>query len=95
MSRDVSYRTVKIDGISIFCREAGSKDAPTILLHGIPSLSRMFEPLSARLADRFSLGRSRTVKNIGGAGKIPVPLISPAHSSRMSEGGGARRAPTR
>jgi len=51
-----SYRTVKIDGISIFYREAGPKDAPTILLlHGLPSSSRMFEPLFARLSDRFHL----------------------------------------
>ena len=41
-----SYRTVKIDGLSIFYREAGPKNAPTLLLlHGLPSSSRMFEPL--------------------------------------------------
>ena len=52
----VLYRTVKVDGLSIFYREAGPKDAPTILLlHGLPSSSRMFEPLFARLADRFHL----------------------------------------
>ncbi|HMH44618.1 MAG TPA: hypothetical protein VK557_14100, partial [Pyrinomonadaceae bacterium] len=52
----VFYRTVKVDGLSIFYREAGSKDAPTILLlHGLPSSSRMFEPLFARLSDRFHL----------------------------------------
>ena len=46
MSNSVSYRTVKIDGLSIFYREAGPKDGPTILLlHGLPSSSRMFEPL--------------------------------------------------
>ena len=51
-----SYRTVQIDGLSIFYREAGPKDAPTILLlHGLPSSSRMFEPLFARLADRYHL----------------------------------------
>jgi pimeloyl-ACP methyl ester carboxylesterase len=50
------YRTTKIDGISIFYREAGPKDAPTILLlHGLPSSSRMFEPLFARLSDRYHL----------------------------------------
>jgi len=50
------YRTVKVDGLSIFYREAGPKDAPTILLlHGLPSSSRMFEPLFARLADRYHL----------------------------------------
>ena len=51
-----AYRTVEVDGLSIFYREAGPKDAPTILLlHGLPSSSRMFEPLFRRLADRFHL----------------------------------------
>jgi pimeloyl-ACP methyl ester carboxylesterase len=50
------YRTAAIDGLSIFYREAGPKDAPTLLLlHGLPSSSRMFEPLFARLADRHHL----------------------------------------
>jgi len=51
-----SYRTTEIDGVSIFYREAGSRDAPALLLlHGFPSSSRMFEPLLARLADRYHL----------------------------------------
>jgi pimeloyl-ACP methyl ester carboxylesterase len=50
------YRTTQVDGLSIFYREAGSKDAPTILLlHGLPSSSRMFESLFTRLSDRFHL----------------------------------------
>jgi pimeloyl-ACP methyl ester carboxylesterase len=50
------YRTIHIDGLSIFYREAGPKDAPTLLLlHGFPSSSRMFEPLFARLSDRYHL----------------------------------------
>ena len=45
------YRTIEIDGLSIFYREAGAKDAPTLLpLHGFPSSSRMYEPLLARLS---------------------------------------------
>ena len=32
MDQHVSYRTVKVDGLYIFYREAGPKDAPTILL---------------------------------------------------------------
>ncbi len=56
MSQHVSYRTVKVDGLTIFYREAGPKDAATILLlHGLPSSSRMFEPFFARLADRHHL----------------------------------------
>src|SRR5256885_6043370 len=51
-----SYRTIQIDGLSIFYREAGPKNAPTLLLlHGLPSSSRMFEPLFARLSDRYHL----------------------------------------
>src|SRR6266508_5915467 len=50
------YRTIQIDGLSIFYREAGPKSAPTILLlHGLPSSSRMFEPLFNRLSDRYHL----------------------------------------
>jgi len=56
MSSPVVYRTVKVDGLSIFYREAGPKDAPTILfLHGLPSSSRMFQPLLTRLADQYHL----------------------------------------
>jgi pimeloyl-ACP methyl ester carboxylesterase len=50
------YRTIQIGGLSIFYREAGPKDAPALLLlHGLPSSSRMFEPLFARLSDRYHL----------------------------------------
>jgi pimeloyl-ACP methyl ester carboxylesterase len=50
------YRMKQIDGLSIFYREAGPKDAPTLLLlHGFPSSSRMFEPLLARLSDHYHL----------------------------------------
>jgi pimeloyl-ACP methyl ester carboxylesterase len=50
------YRSVKVDGLSIFYREAGPKGAPTILLlHGLPSSSRMFEPLLTRLSDRHHM----------------------------------------
>lgn len=39
-----------------FYREAGPKDAPAILLlHGLPSSSRMYEPLFSRIADRYRL----------------------------------------
>jgi len=44
MECPISYRTIQIDGLSIFYREAGPKDAPTLLLlHGLPSSSRMLE----------------------------------------------------
>ena len=50
----ISFRKVDVDGFNIFYREAGSKDAPTILLlHGFPSASHMFRDLIPKLADRF------------------------------------------
>jgi pimeloyl-ACP methyl ester carboxylesterase len=56
MKHPTVYRTAQVDGLSIFYREAGPKDAPTILLlHGLPSSSRMFEPLLTRLADKYHL----------------------------------------
>jgi len=56
MEHPTSYHTTKIDGLSIFYREAGPTDGPTILLlHRLPSSSRMFEPLFARLFDRYHL----------------------------------------
>jgi len=56
MAQHISYRTVKVDGLSIFYHEAGPKDAPTILLlHGLPSSSRMFEPLLTRLAGQVHM----------------------------------------
>lgn len=47
-------RTVKIEGLDIFYREAGSKDAPTVLLlHGFPSSSFQYRNLIPALADRY------------------------------------------
>jgi pimeloyl-ACP methyl ester carboxylesterase len=49
-----AHRTVKVDGLDIFYREAGSPDAPTVLLlHGFPTSSHMFRNLIPSLADRF------------------------------------------
>lgn len=56
MQYPTCYRTTQIDGLSIFYREAGAIDAPTLLLlHGLPSSSRMFEPIFSRLSDRYHL----------------------------------------
>jgi pimeloyl-ACP methyl ester carboxylesterase len=56
MQHPVFYRTAQVDGVSIFYREAGPADAPVlVLLHGLPSSSRMYEPLVRRLSDRFRL----------------------------------------
>jgi pimeloyl-ACP methyl ester carboxylesterase len=51
-----TYRTVSIDGLDIFYREAGSRNRPTILLlHGFPTSSYMFRNLIPALADQFYL----------------------------------------
>jgi len=56
MNHPTSYHTIQVDGLSIFYRKAGPKDAQTLLLlHGLPSSSRMFEPLFAKLSDRYHL----------------------------------------
>jgi pimeloyl-ACP methyl ester carboxylesterase len=50
----ISFRKVDVDGVNIFYREAGLKDAPPILLlHGFPSAGHMFRDLIPQLADRF------------------------------------------
>jgi len=50
----VSYHTVNIDGVKVFYREAGPKNAPTVLLlHGFPTSSHMFRNLIPKLADRY------------------------------------------
>ena len=48
------YRTIDVDGLDVFYREAGEPGAPNLLLlHGFPSSSHMFRDLVPRLADRF------------------------------------------
>ncbi len=52
--RSISYHTIDIGGLKTFYREAGSPDAPAVLLlHGFPSSSRMLEPLLPLLADKY------------------------------------------
>jgi pimeloyl-ACP methyl ester carboxylesterase len=48
------HRSVAIDGVDVFYREAGPRDAPVlVLLHGFPSSSYMFRDLIPALADRY------------------------------------------
>ena len=50
----VRYRTMSIEGVNVFYREAGPADAPAVvLLHGFPSSSNMFRNLIPALADRY------------------------------------------
>ena len=50
------HKTVEVDGLEIFYREAGPEGAPTILLlHGFPTSSHMFRNLIPALSDKFHL----------------------------------------
>jgi pimeloyl-ACP methyl ester carboxylesterase len=52
----VLHKTAKVGDLDIFYREAGPKDAPTVLLlHGFPTSSQMFRNLIPALADQFHL----------------------------------------
>jgi pimeloyl-ACP methyl ester carboxylesterase len=48
------HRTMTVDGLAIFYREAGPVRAPTVvLLHGFPTSSPMFRHLSPALSETF------------------------------------------
>lgn len=50
----VAYKTIKVDGLDIFYREAGPKDAPgLLLLHGFPTSSQMFRNLIPAMAEKY------------------------------------------
>lgn len=50
----VHYRTVSVEGVEVFYREAGERARPTLLLlHGFPTSSHMFRDLIPLLADRY------------------------------------------
>lgn len=52
----ISYRTVNVDGVKVFYREAGSPGAAKLLLlHGFPTSSHMFRDLIPPLADRYHI----------------------------------------
>lgn len=52
----VTYRTVDVDGLNIFYREAGIAGRPKLLLlHGFPTSSHMFRDLVPLLTDRFHI----------------------------------------
>ncbi len=66
----IKYRTADPDGFKIFYREAGSPDAPKLLLlHGFPSASHMFRNLIPLLADRFHI----IAPDLPGFGKSDMP----------------------
>lgn len=56
MSRQILNKTIDIDGVEIFYREAGDSANPAVLLlHGFPTSSVMFKNLMTLLSDRFHL----------------------------------------
>jgi pimeloyl-ACP methyl ester carboxylesterase len=56
MRNRIFYKTVKVDNLDIFYREAGSPDKPAILLlHGFPTFSFMFRNLISELKDKYHL----------------------------------------
>jgi pimeloyl-ACP methyl ester carboxylesterase len=56
VSLATTYRTARVDGLDVFYREAGPRDAPTILLlHGFPTSSHMFRDLIPLLQERYHL----------------------------------------
>lgn len=52
----ITYHTADVDGFKIFYREAGLREARTLLLlHGFPTAGHMFRDLIPLLADRYHL----------------------------------------
>lgn len=66
----VTFRKVDVDGVEVFYREAGRKDARAILLlHGFPTAGHMFRDLIPRLADDFHL----VAPDLPGFGQTDMP----------------------
>lgn len=73
LASQVLHRTIKIDGLEIFYREAGPKDAPAILLlHGFPTSSHMFRNLIPALSDKYHV----IAPDYPGFGNSSAPSVS-------------------
>ena len=96
----VFYRTLNVEGLEIFYREAGPRDALTVmLLHGFPSSSHMFRNLIPMLADKYHV----VAPDFPGYGESSTPsvddfdysferLASVTYASGERHGGGRTRA---
>ena len=72
-TKDVAYKTVEIEGLDIFYREAGNPENPTLLLlHGFPTSSHMFRELIPALADEYHL----IAPDYPGYGNSSMPSVS-------------------
>lgn len=66
------HKTVNVNGLEIFYREAGPKDAPVILLlHGFPTSSHMFRNLIPQLSDRYHV----VAPDYPGFGNSSMPTV--------------------
>jgi hypothetical protein len=85
----VSYGSVRVDNLDIFYRESGPKDGPTILLlHGLPSSSRMFQPL-LEFPMKKDCHRSGPFAGLSGKIELPTRLryeLTFCHSRRPRNG---------
>ena len=69
----ISFKTVNVDGLDIFYREAGNNGNPTILLlHGFPSSSHMYRDLIKDLSKDYHL----IAPDYPGFGQSSSPLPS-------------------
>ena len=69
----MNFKTVEVDGLDIFYREAGNNSKPTILmLHGFPSSSHMYRDLIKDLCEDYHL----IAPDYPGFGQSSSPLPS-------------------
>ena len=69
----LKFKTVNLDGLDIFYREAGNKNKPSILLlHGFPSSSHMFRDLINDLSADYHL----VAPDYPGFGQSSKPSVS-------------------